>query len=222
MNEVTCYALFDFDGVIIDSESTSYQAWKTVFHQRGHALPLENWLSFVGAATGPSPTDLLESLTGTPQPTVQNEKNQRHQALSNQLDARPGIIDTVKKLDEHKVPIFIVSNADKDYITEHLVRLNLNHYITDIFSGTENNTAIPKIQLYQNVAKKLSLPTKRHFVIEDSPHGAKAALANNLKVIAYPNSITKHDNFPCECSLIPYPNPLTIDFKTSLKNGFEI
>jgi len=57
--------LFDFDGLIIDTESAIYQAWRELYADHGHPLPIERWSQCVGTDFGAyNPKADLEKLTG--------------------------------------------------------------------------------------------------------------------------------------------------------------
>ena len=41
--------IFDFDGLVVDTESTGYLTWKEIFDEHGHHLPIERYAQVVGS-----------------------------------------------------------------------------------------------------------------------------------------------------------------------------
>src|SRR6476660_2227587 len=197
--------LFDFDGVIIDSEQTSFEAWKTVFRDQGISLTLQDWLQFVGVATGRSPVDFLEELSGTPQPQAQKKKDIIHAELTRFLPCRPGVFGSIQRLAARGIEIHIVSNARQAYIQSHLERLNLSACVSGVISGGESIPATSKCALYTRAYNTLGLQQRSTLVVEDSEHGVRSALACRLRVLGFPNEITVHQEIAALCPIVPYP-----------------
>ena len=59
--------LFDFDGLLVDTESPARLVWEELYREHGHELPLDSWATLVGTIEGPfDPMGHLEELVGTP------------------------------------------------------------------------------------------------------------------------------------------------------------
>ena len=56
--------MFDFDGLIVDTESPSLAAWRWVYEQHGQELTLERWSAAIGTIDGFDPVGHLRELIG--------------------------------------------------------------------------------------------------------------------------------------------------------------
>ena len=45
--------VFDFDGLLVDTEGPIFAAWQRIYRERGQELPRERWLTIIGTASGP-------------------------------------------------------------------------------------------------------------------------------------------------------------------------
>ena len=86
--------IFDFDGLIVDTESAIYEAWRELYEHHGHALPLATYVQCVGSTFGHyDPMAALETLTGGPVAwhEVLPRKDARIRELQHGLDTLPGV-----------------------------------------------------------------------------------------------------------------------------------
>src|SRR5207249_1598855 len=85
--------LFDFDGLIVDTESTAFASWQRVYREHGHELPLDRWVTIIGTIGGFEPLDHLEELVGSPFDRGAAGARQRaHEVLLSEAEAlRPGV-----------------------------------------------------------------------------------------------------------------------------------
>lgn len=184
-------ALFDFDGVIIDSESASFEAWRRVYAAAGVNLSRRQWIFFVGSATR-SPVRLLESVIRRECPWAQREKDRLMSDLCSAEPARHGVPRTLFELTSEGVECWIVSNGSWQWVEHHLERLALREYFTQLHCG-EAGTPVPKKSLYRRALPAGSL---RHSVaIEDSLAGARSARDCGIPVLVFPNPVTSAQNF---------------------------
>ena len=88
--------LFDFDGLILDTELASRAGWELLYREHGHALPADLWATLVGTTHAPfDPMTHLEELVGEPLPReALNERRYAHEiALIEAEELRPGIAE---------------------------------------------------------------------------------------------------------------------------------
>jgi beta-phosphoglucomutase-like phosphatase (HAD superfamily) len=207
--------LFDFDGVIIDSEVASFAAWSQIFSNEGVSLTIEDWLPFIGVTGRRSPVTLLETLSQRPQPHAQCLKDALLLQSTAVLPCRAGVLETIQDLVQYGVELFIVSNAKKLYIQDHLERLGLDRYFLDIMSGEELPAADSKQQLYAMTRDRFGLLRRPTVAVEDSEHGVRCAQSCGLCVLWFPNELTINQDV-AGCSVLPYPQPLNPDVLLTL------
>jgi phosphoglycolate phosphatase-like HAD superfamily hydrolase len=117
--------LFDFDGLILDTESPSRAGWQWLYREHGHELPPEKWALMVGTVEGWDIWGHLEELVGGPlDREMWNDRRYEHElSLLEAEEVRPGIADYLRFASEHGLKRAIVSSASRRWIDMHLERL---------------------------------------------------------------------------------------------------
>ena len=86
--------LFDFDGLIVDTETPSYASWQQVYREHGQELPLDRWAAIIGTIGGFEPLDYLEELHGPiDREAVRTRRREHELELLEIEELRPGILD---------------------------------------------------------------------------------------------------------------------------------
>jgi HAD superfamily hydrolase (TIGR01509 family) len=185
--------LFDFDGLILDTETASRAGWQWLYRELGHELPPEKWALMVGTVDGWDIWGHLEELVGAPlDRTEWNERRYAHElALLEAEELRPGISDYLAFAEEHGLKRAIVSSASRRWIDLHLERLE-RAYGWDAILTADHDPARAKPQptLYLEALEALGVPAGEAVAFEDSPNGAAAAQAAGIFVVGIPNSVT--------------------------------
>ena len=116
--------LFDFDGLILDTETASRAGWQWLYHELGHELPPDKWALMVGTVDGWDIWGHLEELAGPLDRASWNEKRYAHElTLLEAEELRPGIADYLAYAEEHALKRAIVSSASRRWVDMHLERL---------------------------------------------------------------------------------------------------
>ena len=186
--------LFDFDGLILDTESASRAGWEWAYREHGHELPEERWAKIVGTTGAWSPMDYLEELVG--EPLEREALNERRYAYELSLieaeELRPGIADYLAAADERGLKRAIVSSSSRRWIDMHLARLEREVGWDAILTADGNHArAKPSPVLYLEALELLDVRADEAVVFEDSPHGVRAAKAAGIFTVAIPNAVTR-------------------------------
>lgn len=182
-----CDALiFDFDGVLLESEYAGNAQIADYLTRIGHPTsPADSMARFMGLAGGDF-IAALESYIGRPLPqdfhAIRAEEDAR--VLAEGLDPVAGAIAFVQSLPE-TLPRAIASSSSTHWITTHLRHLGLADAFGDrIFSGREHvSRGKPEPDVYLHAAAALGVPIERCAILEDSPVGATGAVASGGFVI---------------------------------------
>jgi HAD superfamily hydrolase (TIGR01509 family) len=183
--------LFDFDGVILDSEWPIYQTWKRLFAREGQELPQEQYVNCIGSNFDVwSPQTLLEKLTGKSFEWEQENATRQRELTSDLNHARPmpGVSRLLKHLSGK--PMAVVSSSSHNWVDGWLKQLELMpHFQTTVCRGDAPKIK-PDPDLFLEAAKQLNVPANNCLVVEDSLNGMRAAHSAGMKVLAVPSRLT--------------------------------
>jgi len=185
--------LFDFDGLILDTETPIFQAWKEKFKEHGKELLLAEWAEILGKSTdhlGPIEVFLNEFPDESKRAEITQEVKQTELELVHQKRPLPGVEDLIIKAKERGLMLGIVSSSDQDWVHSHLKRLGLMEYFDHTSCADEVEIAKPNPELYNLGLKKTGLAREKVLVLEDSPNGVLAAKRAELFCVAVPNQLT--------------------------------
>jgi HAD superfamily hydrolase (TIGR01509 family) len=197
--------VFDFDGLILDTEVPDYRAWQEIFHEHGHDLPLSVWSECIGRAGNFfDPIDhlqRLEEVAMAPQlgknlgrlldrEALLARQRARHQELIEAEAPLPGIEDYVKEARRAGLKLGIASSSKRDWVAGHLHRLNLSDSWDCIRCWGEVERAKPNPDLYLAALESLEVHAEEAVAFEDSPNGIQAAKDAGIFCVAVPNPLT--------------------------------
>jgi HAD superfamily hydrolase (TIGR01509 family) len=186
--------LFDFDGLIVDTETALFQAWQELYRDFNRELTLKEWAGYIGKSieeTDPVKT-FLDSLGGkVERKALREEIASREKRFVNQTEILPGVKELILRAKKQGLALGIVSSSDRDWVVTHLRRLSLEDYFEHISSSDEVERAKPDPALYHLGLSKAGLDPKQVIVLEDSPNGVLAAKRAGLFCIAVPNPLTR-------------------------------
>jgi putative hydrolase of the HAD superfamily len=185
--------LFDFDGLLVDTETPSMASWQELYREHGHELPLEQWVTLVGTIGAPfDPYGHLEELAGPlDRETVLERRRTYELSLTDIEELRPGVLDYLEEADRLGLKKAIVSSSTNDWIHRHLARLErAEHFDLVVAADHDTARAKPAPTLYLEALERLELAPAEAIAFEDSPNGIKAATAAGIFCVAIPNSVT--------------------------------
>ncbi|HTK06713.1 MAG TPA: HAD family hydrolase [Ktedonobacteraceae bacterium] len=184
--------IFDFDGLIIDTEKTAYQSWQEIYVEHGCALPLETWAQCIGNADLFDPLDYLEELLGKPvsRDELSERRRLRHLELIEESVALPGVELYLQEAKRFALKLAVASSSPRSWVVQHLTRLGLLDYFDRLCCGDEVTNKKPDPELFLTALRFLELEPAEAIVLEDSPNGVRAANRAGIFSVAVPNPIT--------------------------------
>lgn len=178
--------IFDFDGVLLESEYAGNKQIADYLTGIGHpTTPADSMANFMGLA-GADFLGAIENWIGRAIPedfhTARAEEDRR--ALEEGLPAVAGAIRFIENLPP-TLPRAIASSSRSDWITRHLKHLGVRDAFGDkIFSGREHvQRGKPAPDIYLHAAQALGVDIRRTVILEDSPVGVTGAVASGAHVI---------------------------------------
>jgi HAD superfamily hydrolase (TIGR01509 family) len=185
--------LFDFDGVLVDTEWAIYQAWLRTFQTHGHDLPLEIYTRCIGSDFETwSPKTHLEELTGKAFDWHDLDAQRQKEIMSELTDegAMPGVISLLEKLTHVGVRRAVVSSSSHNWVDKWLEKLAISDYFETVICRGDAPRIKPAPDLYLEAAQRLGLQPAECLVIEDSFNGVNSAKSAGMIVWAVPNRVT--------------------------------
>jgi HAD superfamily hydrolase (TIGR01509 family) len=187
--------LFDFDGLILDTELASRAGWERLYREHGHELPTDLWATLVGTTHAPwDPMAHLEELVGEPlEREALTERRRAHElSLIEAEELRPGIAEYLSAARRHGLKRAIVSSSNRRWVDMHLERLEEAAGWDAICTADRDPArAKPRPVLYLEALDRLDVAAEEAVAFEDSPNGVLAAKAAGIFCVAIPNEVTR-------------------------------
>lgn len=190
--------IFDFDGLIRDTETFEFYSFQEVLREHGVDLPLDLYCKRLGGHMNVfDPYNYLQECIGRPinRDELRNLRRQKYDISIKNEKARPGVVDYLESAQKLGLKIGLASSAPYDWVMPNLEELNLVGYFDCIRTHEDVKNVKPDPELYINVLNYLAVTPQNALAFEDSPNGAKAAIAAQMHTIIVPNEITKDLNF---------------------------
>ncbi len=200
------HLIFDFDGLIVDTETAIYQAWQELFDSQGHDLPLSTYVQCVGSTFHSyDPMADLECRVGRKieWAPLLARKDERIRQLHLEMDALPGIRDLLEQAQEAGVQCAVASSSEPTWVIPWLERLNLRTYFRHICCRDGVLQAKPAPDLFLAAMNRLQVGPDESLVLEDSANGLKAAVAAKVPCLIIPNQVTQHSDFSQAAAVLP-------------------
>lgn len=190
--------IFDFDGLILDTETSDYESWREIYAEFGVALPLDAWHRNIGSSNLFNPYLYLESRLGRPidRTAVHARRKQRDNELLAAQKILPGVERMLSDARRLGLKVGLASSSDHDWVDGHLARLGLLDQFDLIRCRDDvNDRSKPDPAVYQAAVAGLQAAPNRALALEDSPNGVQAAKEAGLYCVAVPNQMTRSLNF---------------------------
>ncbi len=132
--------IFDFDGLIIDTETPWFDAYGSIYKEHGLSLPLEEWAKCIGSSEKHfDPCEHLEQCLNKPidRAYIKNLSADRHALLMREKSVNPGVAEYLQTAKHLGLKIGLASSSDRSWVEEFLRELKLYNYFDYIC--TRNN-----------------------------------------------------------------------------------
>jgi HAD superfamily hydrolase (TIGR01509 family) len=185
--------VFDFDGLILDTEGPDFQSWQEIYAAHGCSLPLTVWAVAIGTVGAFDPYVELERQLGRPidREAVRTLHQRRMFELIAAETVRPGVEAYLRDARRLGIRVAVASSSPRDWVAGHLARLGLLEHFACLRCSDDVREVKPSPELYQSALLALGVPPEQAIALEDSPNGVLAAKRAGLFCVAVPNSLTR-------------------------------
>jgi HAD superfamily hydrolase (TIGR01509 family) len=188
--------IFDFDGLILDTETPEYQVWQAIYLENGFELPHAEWVKIIGGY-GLSNFDAAEHLSHLSQGQLDSVSLRAHHrseshALIHSQSILPGVMDYIQGARQRRLKLAIASSSPHSWVDAHARRLGIFDHFDAIICGDDvaPGRTKPNPDLFLLALDQLEVRKEAAIVFEDSPNGVKAANRAGIFVVAVPNPLT--------------------------------
>jgi HAD superfamily hydrolase (TIGR01509 family) len=190
--------IFDFDGVLVDTEWAIYQSWVQLYAREGQEISIATYAPCLGAGYSHwDPAAHLEKLTGKSY-DWEIETPARQAVLEADLE-RSGLMDGAAELldwcAEQGIPLTVASSSSRRWVQGWLEKLGIYHRFAGVFTRTDGYPVKPDPALFEAAQKCMGLAKEQCLIIEDSENGAIAAQNAAIPCVAIPNRMTESSDF---------------------------
>ncbi|WP_353856284.1 HAD family hydrolase [Bacillus sp. Bos-x628] len=184
--------IFDFDGLILDTETHEYEVLQEMFAEHKAELPLSVWGNVIGTQAGFKPFEYLEKQLGTPldHEALTTDRRTRFQKRILNESARPGVKAYLEGAKELGIKIGLASSSDYKWVSDHLKQIGLFDYFECIRTSDDVEEVKPNPELYLQAASCLGVEPADCVAFEDSVNGLIAAKRAGMKCVIVPNKVT--------------------------------
>jgi beta-phosphoglucomutase family hydrolase len=183
-------AIWDMDGVIVDSVEYHFQAWREEFAKKGVDYTMAEFLRHFGQRND---TIIKDALGAGTLPDVVAAVNNAKQAnyrrrVAGHVRALPGAVELIKALYGQGIRQAIASSSPTENIEIVLGELNIRDCFQATVYGNEVPDGKPSPQIYLRAAQKLGIAPGNCVVLEDAIAGVEGARRAGMKCLAVTNS----------------------------------
>jgi len=186
--------IFDFDGLIIDTETPLIDVWEDMHQRAGLAYQRSTAIGLIGhvetdfdpwAGFGPT----------SDRAALEAEHQRLYRARVVQLPVLPGVLDCLREAKTRGLLLGVASSSSHRHVDGHLGRLGLLPYFDVIRCRDDVKATKPAPDLYLAAIRELNVAPQEAIAFEDSHPGTTAAKRAGLRCVAIPNASTRHHDF---------------------------
>lgn len=212
--------IFDFDGLMIDTEYTWYPIFKNYFKEfHDYDMAMVDFLLCIGG----DDRKFLEIVHAE----IGDDFNKDHfdevklpafLKASKTLPMMPGVEELIRSAKEAGLKVAMATSSRHPHALDHLKRWGMDHYFDVMVTGDMVASLKPKPDLFNKALDLLALNPEEVFVFEDSLNGLNAANSAGLQTIIIPNEVTKHSQFGSEYKQLESLEAIDIETLRGYKN----
>jgi HAD superfamily hydrolase (TIGR01509 family) len=192
--------IFDFDGLILDTETPEVDMWTEIYAEYGFEFPFDDWVKTVGGY-GISNFDAavhLHEITGDSLDVNALRLRHRERSMERILatPVREGVTDYLAEAKRLGLGLAVASSSSHEWVDTHLARLGLLQQFDRILCSDDiaPGRTKPNPDIFLLAVEQLKVPKEAAVIFEDSPNGVQAANRAGIFVVAVPNPLTSRLN----------------------------
>jgi putative hydrolase of the HAD superfamily len=188
--------VFDFDGLIVNTEGPGFISWSELYQEFGATLTLDDWRFATGYVNGFDPGVHLENILGRKLDwsVLMPRREARNWELTLRAPTLPGIEALMASAKKEGLPIGVASNSEHTWVEGGLLRLGLRTYIDTVVTRDLVANPKPAPDIYLKALQNLGIEPCSSIALEDSEPGCRAAKNAGMKVVVIPNEFSERQD----------------------------
>jgi HAD superfamily hydrolase (TIGR01509 family) len=188
--------LFDFDGLILDTETPEVLVWQSIYKEHGFELPVDEWEKTVGGygiSNFDAALHLAHLSSGQLDPVSMKSRYRKEaDAIIHAGPILPGVVELIDEAKQHGLKVAIGSSSPHSWVNTHAKRLGIFHKFDDIICQDDvlPGRTKPNPDIYLKALERLKVQKHEAVVFEDSVNGVEASRRAGIFVVAVPNPLT--------------------------------
>jgi HAD superfamily hydrolase (TIGR01509 family) len=185
--------ILDFDGLIVDTETPIFDAWRAAYARHGQALGLDQWQHALGTHGAFDPLEHLDALVGgsLDRERVLAEVKAASARGCERQPLLPGVEALLRDAARHGLGRAVASSSSCAWVEGWLRRHGIRELVDVVVARDDVRRVKPDPELFLLAAARLGCEPAACVVFEDSPNGMRAALAAGMRCVAVPNALTR-------------------------------
>lgn len=187
--------VFDFDGLIVETETPALVSWQEIFREYGQELTHERWEENVGRGERIDIVGLLEQLSGRSldAKALTARRRARHVEMVEAQPILPGVLRCIADARDLGFRLAVASSSSRRWVAGHLERIGLARHFDAVRCRDDADVGVgkPDPAVYLAALRALGVQANEAIAFEDSPRGVQAARNANIFVVAIPNDVTR-------------------------------
>jgi len=180
-------ALFDMDGVLIDSYQAHFESWRRVAAENGRVYTEDQFAAGFGRTSREVIADQWhgEALSDARIGEIDRRKEWLfREIISQNFPAMPGAVELIESLVRAGFRLAVGSSGPTENVELAIERLGIGSLLSGVVTGHDVKRGKPDPQVFLIAAERLNVPHRRCVVVEDAPVGVEAAHRGGMRAIA--------------------------------------
>lgn len=198
--------IFDFDGLIVDTESISVNLFEKAFSKVGLTFDIDGFVKLVGTASGGvyDPWTIYADHTGKYSPEEVREYHDRQVNEGvKQTEPLEGVLELIEEAKSKGLLLAVGSSSNKAWVYPKLKHFGIFDKFDTIVTGDDVAEAKPSPDIFLKVLERLQVKPENALVLEDSSNGTLAANRAGIRVVVVPNAITSREDHSRATYILP-------------------
>jgi beta-phosphoglucomutase-like phosphatase (HAD superfamily) len=190
--------ILDFDGLILDTETPIFEAWREAYRGRGQVLSMDDWQHSLGTNGGFDPLARLVELAGEglDREAVEREVREANRQGCDAQALLPGVEALLVEAESLGLRRAVATSSSRAWVEGWLTRHGIRGRVEVICARDDVARVKPAPDLFLLAAERLAVPPAACLVFEDSPNGMRAARTAGMRCVAVPNGLTRQLRLP--------------------------